>query len=78
MKPSEHGWVECSWGELELNLIQTIQSMNEHFKDEEGRRNRNNRANAPTIARKIAETSLPKKLKQLIEKKGITNMSTLI
>lgn len=40
---------------------QYIQSINELFRDEGGRRA--NRANAPTIARKIAETSLVRNIK---------------
>jgi len=47
-------------------LISTaLLAVNEHFKDDNGRRN--NRANAPTIARKVAETKIIKTLKIYIE-----------
>ena len=39
--------------------------MNEHFKDDSGRRN--NRANAPTIARKVSETLIIRKLYTLLQ-----------
>lgn len=39
--------------------------MNENFKDDSGRRS--NRANAPTIARKISETKIIKKLISYLE-----------
>lgn len=46
---------------LDSLAAQFIQSINELFRDEGGRRA--NRANAPSVARKIAETSLMKNIK---------------
>lgn len=51
--------------EIDILIGAALQSINEHFKVEGGRRT--NRANAPTIARKVSETQIIKKLKSVFD-----------
>lgn len=65
-KAGDTGWIALIPEELDNIIGHALQALNEHFKDETGRRM--NRANAPTMARKISETQIVKKLKLIIEK----------
>ena len=53
--------------DIEKLCTAIILSINEHFKDDETRRARIHRANAPTIARKVADTQLYKKIYEYIK-----------
>ncbi|CAD8063012.1 unnamed protein product [Paramecium sonneborni] len=65
LKPIQDGHLKITSEEADQIIATCIQSLNEHFKDDLGRRS--NGGNGPTYARQISESQIIKKLQNLIE-----------